>query len=178
MPQVVHLDDDLTAEEMAALYRACDCVGAPYRAEGFALAPLEGMACGRPAIVTAGGPTDDYLDDACALRVPFRRRVLTGHFRGPNAFPADPWDLEPDGAALIEALRWVHDHPEQTKERGREARQRVIKGWGWERAAGVACARLLALVAPQQTRPVVPARPWPGPKRAPHAPRKGITKKS
>jgi glycosyltransferase involved in cell wall biosynthesis len=74
-PDVVYIDDDLTDPELAALYRACTCVVLPYRAEGFALPPLEGMACGRAAIVTAGGPTDDYLDDSMALRVPRRRRL-------------------------------------------------------------------------------------------------------
>ena len=59
LPRIVYLEDDLSDDEIAALYRACDVTALPYRGEGFCMPALEGMACGLPAIVTAGGPTDD-----------------------------------------------------------------------------------------------------------------------
>src|SRR5262249_23893600 len=95
-PVAIYLDEDLPDADLAALYRACSCVVLPYRGEGFGLSPLEGMACGRPAIVTAGGATDDYLVDSMALRVPHRRRSGVSLREGPFECVGDPWFLEPD----------------------------------------------------------------------------------
>lgn len=59
-PEILYLDRALRAEEMAALYRACDVGVFPYRAEGFALPILEAMACGTPSIVPQFGACLDY----------------------------------------------------------------------------------------------------------------------
>jgi glycosyltransferase involved in cell wall biosynthesis len=149
-PQVLYLDDDLSDAELAALYRACHCVVLPYRGEGFGLPPLEGMACGLLPIVTAGGPTDDYVDDATALRLPFRRRPAGSLVVGDRfSCVGDPWQLEPDLEALVGALRWVHEHPEEARQRGEAARDRVYPAWTWEQAAARARERLLTLVEPR-----------------------------
>jgi glycosyltransferase involved in cell wall biosynthesis len=159
-PEVIYLDEDLSEPALASLYRACSCVVLPYRGEGFGFAPLEGMASGLTAIVTAGGPTDDYLDDAMALRVPQRQRLSGGVSIGPFVCVGDPWVLEPDLPALVDALRWVRDHPEETQERGRAAREHALTGWTWERAVDAARQRLSQLVAPAQERLTVPATLW------------------
>ena len=70
LPRVVLLDDDLSDEEMAALYRACDVLVHPYRGEGFAMPVLEAMACGLPVIVTGGGPTDEFCPPDAGLAHP------------------------------------------------------------------------------------------------------------
>ena len=59
-PEILHLTNELSSEQMPGLYTACDCFVLPYRGEGFALPVLEAMACGLPVIVTAGGATDDF----------------------------------------------------------------------------------------------------------------------
>lgn len=156
-PEVLYLDDDLSDADMAALYRACACVILPYRGEGFGLSPLEGMACGLPAIVTAGGPTDDYLDDATALRVPARKRRLGHRQVGPWECVGDPWNLEPDLDALADALRWVRDHPDQARERGEAAAASVRDDWTWGRAARAIRLRLAEAVAPARDREIPPA---------------------
>lgn len=161
-PEILYLDDDLSEEALASLYRACHCVVLPYRGEGFGLPPLEGMACGLPVIVTAGGPTDDFLDDSMALRAPHRRRVARGLSTDGSAAAGSVWNYEPDLDALVDALRWVHEHPEQSQARGRAARAHVLAGWTWERAAGLARERLLLHVAPVPQEPHVPAKPWIG----------------
>ncbi|MEP6754022.1 MAG: glycosyltransferase [Chthonomonadales bacterium] len=152
-PEIIYMEDDLSEDELASLYRACTCTLLPYRGEGFALPPLEGMACGLPAIVTAGGSTDDYLDDSMALRVPFRRRFEEGMYVGPHSSDPMPWMLEPDLPALIDALRWIHDKPEQVQERGQLAQEHCAAGWNWERSTMCVRERLNALF-PQSVAPV------------------------
>ena len=164
-PEILYLDDDLAEAELAGLYRSCTCVVAPYRGEGFALAPLEGMACGLPTIVTAGGPTDDYAADETALRLPRVRRPA-GRDQVGDAFSCvgDVWQLEPDLGGLVGALRWVHTHPEGAAEKGQAARAAVADAWTWEQAGGIVRARLRELVCPTVATDFVPARPWtPGP---------------
>ncbi len=70
------IDEELTSDELAALYRACDVLVHPYRGEGFAMPVLEAMACGLPAIVTGGGPTDEFCPAEAGWRIDARRVQL------------------------------------------------------------------------------------------------------
>lgn len=162
MPMVVYLDSDFSEAEMAALYRACDCVVLPARGEGFGLSPLEGLACGLPAIVTAGGPSEDYLSDEMALRVPHHRRFREGLYRGPGAFPTAPWDLEVDVNALSQAFHHINDDRAGARMRGAAGRTHVAKGWSWDRAIRIASERMLEIVVPTRDRPAPSTRLWTG----------------
>ena len=75
-PEVVLIDEFLSAAELAALYRACDVGVFPYRAEGFAMPILEAMACGLPSIVPEFGACLDYCTAATSFRLPVRRVCL------------------------------------------------------------------------------------------------------
>ena len=72
--RIAYITDDLTEQEMASLYAACDVLVHPYRGEGFGLPVIEAMACGLPVIVTAGGSTDDFATDEFAFRIPSVRK--------------------------------------------------------------------------------------------------------
>lgn len=87
------LSDDLSLARLAALYGAADAYVSPYRAEGFNLPPLEAAACGTPIAVTAGGATDDYVQDGFALKIASRAIVRDGLGM-----------LEPDPDALVAAM--------------------------------------------------------------------------
>lgn|GEM_PF-2743024 len=80
-PETVYIDEFLPAEELAALYRACDAGVFPYRAEGFCLPILEAMACGVPSIVPNRGACLDFCSEetsilvrALQIRFPVNRR--------------------------------------------------------------------------------------------------------
>jgi glycosyltransferase involved in cell wall biosynthesis/tetratricopeptide (TPR) repeat protein len=159
-PSVIYRDEDMAGDTLASLYRACTCVVLPYRGEGFGLPPLEGMACGIPAIVTAGGSTDDYCDDTTALRLPARRRSRPDRSVGPFACAGDPWEFDPDPDALVAALRWVRDHPDEVRRRGEAAREYVVANWSWSRAVADLRSRLRELVAPAEPRVSASTTPW------------------
>jgi glycosyltransferase involved in cell wall biosynthesis len=72
-PEMIYLDAALRAQEMAALYRACQMGVFPYRAEGFALPILEAMACGTPSIVPQFGACLDYCDEHTSFFVQAQR---------------------------------------------------------------------------------------------------------
>jgi glycosyltransferase involved in cell wall biosynthesis len=117
---------NLSPAKLRLLYGVADCYVSPYRAEGFNLPVLEAIACGTPAIVTAGGATDDFCDARVAMRVdstlqPYEDSALKlwGRYREPN-FDAlveamdrfgsgSTWDrnaFEKGRQCLVDRLTW------------------------------------------------------------------------
>ncbi len=142
-PAIEIVEGDLSGEEMAALYRSCDALVHPYRGEGFALPVAEALACGLPAVVTAGGACDDFCDDEVAWMLPARRvGVWPAEF---TPSEAGSWWLEPRRAALADAMRSVVADPDGARRRGGRGRQRIVDSWTWRHAAQAAAARLEAL---------------------------------
>jgi glycosyltransferase involved in cell wall biosynthesis len=155
-PEVVLLEDDLPYEAIPSLYRAADCVVQPYRGEGFCLPALEALACGKPVIVTAGGPTDDFTSPDCAWQIPSRVIGLPA-----NALPAalkpagNGFMLEPDLSALAAAFREAAD-PSTRAAKASTARTHAER-YSWPAAAERASARLQALQGRRPIRLVEPA---------------------
>ncbi|MFH0810062.1 MAG: glycosyltransferase family 4 protein [Pseudomonadota bacterium] len=117
-PRIILLDDIFYPPQVAGLMRACQVVVAPYRAEGFCLPVLEAMACGLPAIVPAGGATDDFCPDECCWRIDTHEvRVAEADEPG---LPGLRF-LEPDGASLRRLMRLAHESREEVRRKGKAA---------------------------------------------------------
>jgi glycosyltransferase involved in cell wall biosynthesis len=141
--RVVYIDRDLSDDEVAALYRACDVLVHPYRGEGFAMPVLEAMACARPVIVTAGGPTDEFVPDEACWRIPSAPKPMA---KFPMETVGTPTMLEPDVGALRELLRAAVADAEGRAERGRAGRI-AAEGYAWERIADLYAAEVRRLAA-------------------------------
>lgn len=162
VPDVLLLEEEMTREELASVYTACDVMVHPYRGEGFCMPVLEARACGLPVIATNGGPTDVFMvGDSAHQVVADRRSVdLTG------AHVSAPWVLEPSAEAAGEALCDVLANlPEQAR-LGRAAAASVQAAFTWDSAAesieamtnqGVAIRGLQR--APKQPVVTMPAQP-------------------
>jgi len=182
-PPFIYLEDDLSPRDLASLYRRAHCLCHPYRGEGFALPPLEAMACGVVPLVTAGGPTDDFTSEATAVRIPAYRREAGARRVGlpdERGFDCvgDPWQLEPDFGALVAALRCVQARPEAAREMGRAAHAAVAERWTWDRAVlDLRQALRDVIAAPPAARPSAPPALWHDSVLAsPSARRKGRTR--
>jgi glycosyltransferase involved in cell wall biosynthesis len=70
LPEIIHLDEHLSAEDLAALYRACTVGVWPYRGEGFLIPALECEGCGTPTMLPTIGPTIDFSTDRTSFLVP------------------------------------------------------------------------------------------------------------
>ncbi len=102
-PRIEYDSATLGFHGMAELYQAADLYVSPYSAEGFNMPVLEAMACGLPAVCTAGGPTDDFVGDDCAARV--RAQVVeTGG--GYRHLSVDEGDLVARLGAAIRDGEW------------------------------------------------------------------------
>lgn len=141
-PQIEIVDRDLEDDELAALYRSCDVLLAPYRGEGFGLHILEAMACGTPAVVTAGGGADDFCDNVTSWMIPSSACSLA--MDGFEAATGSFTVLEPDRRVLAAAMRvaLADDGRRATKAEAGIARS---TGWTWGHSASVAQERITAL---------------------------------
>ncbi len=141
-PEIEYLDRNLTEEELAGLYTACDCLVLPYRGEGFGLPVAEAMACGRPVLVTGYGAALDFCDDTTAFLIPARVVHFPDKRLGDVETVDYPWLAEPDVDALQSLLRAVIEQPELARAKGQAGAARIRSGFTWEQAAAAVEQRL------------------------------------
>jgi glycosyltransferase involved in cell wall biosynthesis len=147
LPRIVLVEDDLSTDEVAALYRACDVLVHPYRGEGFAMPVLEAMACGLPVIVTAGGPTDEFVPDDAGWRISADRAWFPEHRIDTLATRGRPWLLEPDRTALVALLRRADEAgDDELDARGRAGRA-AAQYLSWDIVAARYQERITGLAA-------------------------------
>ena len=87
--------------DVLSLIAGADVLVSLHRAEGFGLTPAEAMALGTPVVATGWSGVLDFLDESCALLVPFAPVAVAdpqGVYRGQS------W-ADPDIAAAAEALK-------------------------------------------------------------------------
>jgi glycosyltransferase involved in cell wall biosynthesis len=90
-PEVIHIDDHLSSEDLASLYRSCTVGVWPYRAEGFLIPALECEACGTPTLLPDIGPTKDFSTARTSFLVPAKdvRLPINKSFRMRLGFEID-----------------------------------------------------------------------------------------
>jgi glycosyltransferase involved in cell wall biosynthesis len=118
--EIIYIDDELSPTEMADVFKASKIVVHPYRAEGFGMHVQEAIACGCVPIVSAGGPTDDFIPEGKGLKIAVRKSPI--NIQDPQLFILKPGDAstmmsthtfvnEPDPNQLLSAMRYVyHSH--------------------------------------------------------------------
>jgi glycosyltransferase involved in cell wall biosynthesis len=142
---VVYMDQDLSPDELAELYRACDVFVTPYRGEGFCLPALEAMACGLPVIHTGSGPTGEFVPAAGGWALPAELAPLREGAQLPE-LAAPGWVHELDSGALVAALRSAAAGADDRRARGAAAHARA-QDFHWDRIAEIAERSLETIAA-------------------------------
>lgn len=133
MPEIVHLNEDLSPEEMPALYNSCDCLVHPFRGEGFALPIAEAMACERSVLVTSYGPTLEYCNDSNAYLIPAQEVPFKEKQIDDTLVTVDyPYWAEPDYESLKALLRHIYENQNEARQKGRVARQTIRENLTWK----------------------------------------------
>jgi len=128
----------LTENALVRLYNSCDAFVLPTRAEGWGLPITEAMACGLPVIVTNYSAPAEYLSDDCAYLIPVESFVpVSDPYFFPSGGALGVW-AQPDVCALRELMRRAFENPEEAREKGRRAREKVCARLTWEHAAETA----------------------------------------
>lgn len=120
--KIIYNDDNLSAVEIADLYRGSDILVHPYRAEGFGMHVQEAMACGAFPLVTGGGSTDDFVTEDCGLKINSVKNFMD--ITNQNIFVGKPgdsyslmgahsWVIEPESHDLINKMRFLYHHHEK-----------------------------------------------------------------
>ncbi len=140
-PEILYSKSAISEEQVAELYRACDVLVSPYRGEGFSMPTLEAMACGIPVMVSAGGATEDFVDETVGWFIPTKEEnlgtTIDGHeLTGPASM------LKPDVDALVDLLQEVVSNPQTRIDKGIRASLRARTKWTWNRATLKMLSRL------------------------------------
>lgn len=150
-PEILYLGDSVPDASMPALYAACHCLLAPYRAEGFGLPIVEAMACGLAVVVTDHGPAPEFVG-------PDRGYLVAASVeRGPEAqvagleTVAPPTWAEVDRDVLVETIRQIAARPAEAAAVGARAAEWTRSEMTWNRSADVAIERVEALI-PRRVR--------------------------
>jgi len=117
--EVIYIDQNLSEDEMANLYKMSNVLVHPYRAEGFAMHVQEAMACGCLPVVPTGGPTDDFVPDELGLKIPTTPQTV--RINDDQVFAMKPGDAmtrmsthtfinEPSGQHLEQVLKYIYLH--------------------------------------------------------------------
>ena len=112
--KIEYIDSQLSELEMADLYKSANILIHPYRGEGFGMHIQEAIACGCIPLVTAGGPTDEFVTN---FKINASPRVVDMY----SIFALKPTDsmssmgshkfvMEPDAQHLAIQLKHIVDN--------------------------------------------------------------------
>jgi FkbM family methyltransferase len=123
-PDILLLEDYLSAEQTRALTALSDCYVSLHRSEGLGLTMSEAMSLGRPVIATGYSGNLDFMDESTAYLVPYDL-VPVGKGAAPYS-PTAMW-ADPDLVTAAAYMRQVFDDPERAAKLGRLAQKSVLE---------------------------------------------------
>lgn len=142
-PKVLVIEQDLTNEQLKALYGQSHALVAPSRAEGFGLPLAEAMLSGLPVITTGWGGQRDFCNEQTAWLIDYTYERAATHFELFDSVWAAP-----QVPHLAKLLREVFLLPKAGRAaKNQAARALLASSFGWAHVAQrlVDSARLFAV---------------------------------
>ncbi|WCN37470.1 glycosyltransferase family 4 protein [Aneurinibacillus uraniidurans] len=131
-PHILYIKEHLTSNELASLYKTCDCLVHPYHGEGFGLPMIEAMACGTPIIAPCLGPSSDFSDENTAFLLPCQEEKLSPKKIGHLETVDFPWWFTMDETDVRKAMRFAYENRALVKEKGRNASRKILSSFTWK----------------------------------------------
>ena len=88
--EIIYIEDQLSDKEMASIYKNCQFVIHPYRAEGFGMHIQEAVACGCFPFLPNTGPHNDFIPNNIGAR--FDTNNIGIDIANPEIFAVKPGD--------------------------------------------------------------------------------------
>lgn len=131
-PDVILLEEYLSAGDKNALMALCDCYVSLHRSEGFGLTMAEAMALGKPTIATGYSGNLEFMTPENSFLVGFGEGRVPP---GAGHYPAGAIWAEPDLDQAAALMRRVYEHPEEARRVGERARDDMARRHGPEARA-------------------------------------------
>ena len=155
-PDILLIDEYLSAAEKNALMATCDAYVSLHRSEGFGLTMAEAMVLGKPVIATGYSGNLMFMDQANSYLVPYRLVPIPP---GCEPYPAGIEWAEPDVEAAAELMRRVYEQQDEARERGGRARDEMRALRGLDQTASFVSRRLEEIRRTGAAQEEAPARP-------------------
>ncbi|MHB8172749.1 MAG: glycosyltransferase [Thermincolia bacterium] len=135
IPEVVLINEYMTSNQMAALYAACDTFVLPTRGEGWGRPYMEAMATGLPTIGTRWSGHLEFMNDDNSYLIDIDGLEDVPPSVEISFYQGHRW-ARPSLEHTMALMREVCENKEQAREKGKKARQEMIKKWSWGKVAG------------------------------------------
>jgi glycosyltransferase involved in cell wall biosynthesis len=142
-PEVIHLDHEMSDEDIAWLHKTGDCFVSLTRGEGWGMGSYEAAWWGKPVIITGFGGQLDYLPADLSYHVNYTLQPVRGG-RGWESYTADQLWAEPDAAHARLLMRRVFEAGKEARARGARLKEYVGRNFN----ASVIARRCLAFMEP------------------------------
>lgn len=109
--------------QVKSLIAGADVLISMHRAEGFGLTLAEALALGTPVIATDWSGVMDFLDEGCAMLVPYQPQRVADPQR---VYRGQSW-ADPDIAVATKALERLRDEPDLRRRLAEAGRARVAE---------------------------------------------------
>ncbi len=125
VPNIRLITETLTEADSRALIASADIVLSLHRSEGFGLVLAEAMMQARPVVATGWSANMEFMNEGCAVPVPFRL-VPVSDPRGVYDAPHAEW-AEPDIDAAARSLRLLGANDAARAALGGRGREAVLR---------------------------------------------------
>jgi glycosyltransferase involved in cell wall biosynthesis len=124
--QVIHLDEEMSDNDMAGLHEMGDCFVSLAHGEGWGMGSYEAAWWGKPVITTGIGGALDYLPGNLSCHVRYEL-VPVRCLAGGRSYTSDQYWAEPDLGHARQLMRKVYEDRKWASEMGMGLREHVAR---------------------------------------------------
>lgn len=136
-PQILSIPDQISVDDLVALYHKCHCMIYPTMGEGFGLIPFEAIATGLPTIVTNLTGCEDFAVYGIPLEATYVKSNWHDHVYGVDT---GEW-ASPNFETLLQLMENVVNEYDDFKKYALKSARILHSEWSWESVADKILAR-------------------------------------